>query len=71
MSVSRIEIIKSENTCAAVTQARRVLRQELDDRLFVLRPSNARLVALYMTKQASIDDILRKTQVQLAKTFMY
>ncbi|KAK3247158.1 hypothetical protein CYMTET_43333 [Cymbomonas tetramitiformis] len=44
------------------------MKEELEARLFTLRPSNSRLIQCYMTKQAACNTFLSPFQVTLAKT---
>jgi hypothetical protein len=54
---------ESDYLCSAVTTARKVLRDELNARVFHgssdLRPSNARLIQAYMSKQMSCSILLK------------
>jgi hypothetical protein len=63
---------ESDYLCSAVTTARKVLRDELNARVFHgssdLRPSNARLIQAYMSKQMSSKDYLPSSWNEHART---
>eukprot|EP00966_Prymnesium_polylepis_P176367 4082533-Prymnesium_polylepis.1 len=51
-----------------IDTARNVLKEELDSRFFVARPSNARLVQCYMSKQRPIASYLPERMCTFAQT---
>ena len=51
-----------------IDAARVTLRKELQERAFDRRPSNARMVQLYMSKQMDVKAMLTTAQYELAKT---
>jgi hypothetical protein len=63
---------ESDYLCSAVTTARKVLRDKLNARVFHgssdLRPSNARLIQAYMSKQMSSKDYLQSSWNEHART---
>lgn len=54
-----------------IEAARKVMKKELQERCFDARPSNARMVQLYMSKQMDSKDILTREQFELAKTLYF
>ena len=52
----------------SIDVGRSVMATELEARMFLLRPSNARLVQCYMSKQQPIAAYLTEAQVVLAQT---
>ena len=63
---------ESDYLCSAVTTARKVLRDELNDSVFHgssdLCPSNRRLIQAYMSKQMSSKDYLQLQWNEHART---
>jgi hypothetical protein len=65
----RNEEVKNSNVVSGMIDvARRVLKEELQSRCFDLRPSNSRMVQLFMSKQMDAKDILTPAQYDLART---
>jgi hypothetical protein len=62
------EIVSPADLNSIVDDARVVLREELQARCFDARPSNARLVQLYMSKTMDAKDVISNDQYELAKT---
>ena len=63
------ETISAKDLDPVITLARKVLKEELHERFFVERPSNAAMVLMYMTKQGpQASDYLTPAQTELAKT---
>ena len=65
-----VEVKPAEDLSSLVDTARSVLKDELQQRVFVNRPSNARLVQIFMTKQPGFTakDVLTASQLRLAET---
>ena len=62
------EVKKAESVSTMIHNARRVLKEELQARCFILRSSNSRMVQLYMSKQMDAKDMLTNEQYELART---
>ena len=63
------ETISAKDLDPVITLARKVLKEELHERFFIERPSNAAMVLMYMTKQGpQASDYLTPAQTELAKT---
>ena len=63
------ETISAKDLDPVITLARKVLKEELHERFFIERPSNAAMVLMYMTKQGpQASDYLTPAQAALAKT---
>ena len=60
--------VESDDLDAMIDRARRVLREELQARVFDLRPSNSRMVLCYMSKQMPCSLYFTDVQFQLAET---
>lgn len=58
----------ANDLCYMISVARAVLKEEIESRFFVARPSNARLVQCYMSKQKPISMYLPHRMCELAKT---
>jgi hypothetical protein len=66
--VRKEEIKKQSQVTGMIDVARRELKDQLQSRSFDLRPSNARMVQLFMSKQMDVITILTEQQYELAKT---
>lgn len=64
---------KQAAQCSPMIEAARrvIMKTELQERCFDARPSNARMVQLYMSKQMDAKDILTREQFELAKTLYF
>ncbi|KAK3285771.1 hypothetical protein CYMTET_6636 [Cymbomonas tetramitiformis] len=62
------EIRAAQDLSTLITSAREIMKDELESRIFTLRPPNSRLIQCYMTKQAESKTILSPAQHELAKT---
>ena len=67
----KVETKAVDDLTPMIDTARFELRQELQSRCFDNRPSNARMVLLYMSKQMDVKDILTNAQYELAKSLYF
>ena len=63
-----IELRDAKDINVMIDNARLTLSNELEERCFLRRPSNARMVQLYMSKQMAVVEMLDSKQYELSKT---